>query len=438
MPSDPTNPVPFSEPPWLSNLPSPYYNDTHRRWNDVCRSFTDEHLHAHALKWENAEEVPASVYSTFATAGFLPATLPAPLPVDLFRKFGITHLPGGLRIEDYDIFHGAILGDNLMRSGMAGPASAITTGFAVGVPPIINFGSEELKERVLPGLFAGRERICLAITEPGAGSDVANIETTAKKTGDGKFYVVNGSKKWITNGIWSDYATTAVRTGGPGTKGLSFLLIPLSNTPGVTRRRIKVTGSSSSGTTFIELDDVKVPVENLIGQEGHGMRYIMTNFNHERIRIAIGAARQARVALGTAVEYALVRTAFNKRLIDQPVVRARLAAAGSKLESLNAYIEQLCYQMKELPSEVADTLLGGKTAMTKAFAGQVFAECANTAVLILGGNGLTRSGKGEVVEKMYRDVPGLRIPGGSEDVMMDLAVRQLVRIYEQKVKAAKL
>ncbi|KZZ94437.1 acyl-CoA dehydrogenase [Ascosphaera apis ARSEF 7405] len=438
MPVDTNNPIPFSEPAWLSGLPSPYYNDSHRKWHEVCHAFCSEHFYPNALEWEDKEDVPLDVYQTFAKAGFLPAKLPAPLPVEEFKRIGITHLPGGLKIEDYDVFHGAILSDNLLRTGLQGPAGAITTGIAFGTPPIINFGSRELKDRLLADLMYGRKRICIAITEPNAGSDVANIETTAEKTPDGKFYIVNGAKKWITNGIFSDYATMAVRTGGPGAKGISLLVVPLTDTPGVTRRRIHVMGLKASGTTYIDLDNVKVPASNLIGKENNGMKYIMTNFNHERIGMCFGAVRQSRVALGAAVEYAMSRTAFNKTLMDQPVVRARLANAGVKLETLWAYVEQLCYQMKVLPKEVADVELGGKTAMAKAYAGQVFTECATTALLIFGGNGLTRTGKGELIEKLYRDTPGIRIPGGSEDVLMDLAIRQLVKIYQMKAKMAKL
>ena len=154
----------------------------------------------------------------------------------------------------------------MARTGLAGPSGSLTTGMAFGVPPIIKYGSKSLQERFLPELLTGRKRTCIAITEPEAGSDVANITTTAKKTPDGKHYIVNGTKKWITNGIWSDYSSMAVRTGGPGPGGLSMLVVPLKGNPGVNMRRLKVGGQVSAGTTFIELDDVKVPVENLIGR----------------------------------------------------------------------------------------------------------------------------------------------------------------------------
>jgi acyl-CoA dehydrogenase len=164
----------------------------------------------------------------------------------------------------------------MSRTGLAGPAGSLTTGMSFGVPPILKFGNKQLQERFLPDALRGKVRFCIAITEPEAGSDVANITTTATKSADGKHYIVNGTKKWITNGIWSEYASMAVRTGGPGGSGLSMLVVPLKGYPGVSMRRLKVGGQISAGTTFIELDDVKVPVENLIGVEGMGMKYIST------------------------------------------------------------------------------------------------------------------------------------------------------------------
>jgi acyl-CoA dehydrogenase len=214
-----------------------------------------------------------------------------------------------------------------------------------------------------------------------------------------------------------------------------MIVCPLKGYPGVEMRRLKVSGQISAGTTFIELDDVKVPVENLIGEEGQGMRYVMTNFNHERLLIAIGVTRQSRVALSSAFEYVMKREAFGKALIEQPVVRHRLAKAGAELETLQAWVEQFVYQMTQLSKPEADAKLGGLTALAKAKAGMVFNECAQTAVLLFGGNGYTRTGQGEIAEKISREVFGARIPGGSEDVMLDLAIRQLVKNYRNATKA---
>lgn len=254
--------------------------------------------------------------------------------------------------------------------------------------------------------------------------------------------------------MWSAYATMAVRTSGPGPTGLSLLLVPLLNHPGVSMRPLKVSGMVSSGTTFIELNDVKVPVENLIGEEGMGMRYIMTNFNHERLSITIGVTRSARVALSAALEYCLEREAFGKTLMDQPVVRHRLAKCGAMLESQWAWIEQFAYQLTKMKKAEADVELGGLMALAKAQAGIVLDECARCAVLLFGGNGITTTGRGELIAResvcgrikfhilsksypptdIYRDVPVARVPGGSEDVMLDLAVRQLVKNYQYQKK----
>ncbi|BDD60216.1 hypothetical protein MPDQ_002811 [Monascus purpureus] len=434
------NPIPFSEPPYLRGLPSPYYTDGHRRFQKACRKFLWENLLQHALEWEKQGTVPEHVFRIFCEHNMLLPNLPAPLPVDWLKRLGI-HDILGVKIEEWDYLHTGIYCDELARSGSFGPGGSLNAGFAFGIPPIIKFGNVQLQERFLPDLLTGRKRACIAITEPEAGSDVANITTTAMKSPDGKHYIINGTKKWITNGIWSDYATMAVRTGGPGAPGLSVMVVPLKGYPGVTMRRIKVSGGVTGGTTYIELDDVQVPVENLVGREGDGMRIIMTNFNHERLTIAVGVTRQARVALSAAFEYCMKREAFGKTLMDQPVVRHRLAKAGAELETLWAFVEQLLYQLRHLSKEEGDRQLGGITALAKAKAGMVLNECAQCAVLLFGGAGLTQSGQGELVEAINREVFGARIPGGSEDVLLDLAVRQLVKIYrtqEKRLKASKI
>jgi acyl-CoA dehydrogenase len=426
--------VPFSDPPWLMGMPSPYYKPTHIRWQKACRAFIEEHLIPYAMDWETAEDVPPHVFDLFGKHNMLIPNLPSPLPVAWLKRLGI-HDVLGTPIEEWDYLHTGIYLDELSRTGLSGPGGSLTTGIAFGVPPIIKFGDKQLQERFLPDLLTCKKRACIAITEPSAGSDVANIATTAVKSKDGKHYIVNGEKKWITNGVWADVAAMAVRTGGPGPSGLSMLVVPLKDHPGVTTRRIKVGGQISAGTTFIDLEDVKVPVENIIGVEGMGMRYVMTNFNHERLTIAVGVARQARVALSAAFEYCMKREAFGKTLMDQPVVRHRLAKAGAELETLQAWNEQFLYQMTQLTKEEADVKLGGLTALAKAKAGMVLNECAQTAVLLFGGNGYTRTGQGAIAEKIYRDVNGARIPGGSEDVMLDLAIRQLVKNFKSQTLA---
>ena len=380
-----THPIPFAEPSYLSGLPSPFFQKTHLDFQKRCRAFLEKHFIPYALEWETEGTVPPHVWETFNKANMLLPNLKSPLPVEWLKKLDINHILD-VPVEEWDYLHTAIWVDERARTGISGPGSSLSPGFAYGIPPILSFGSEALKARFLPELLPGKVRSCIAITEPHAGSDVANIQTTAVR--QGSHYLVNGEKKWITNGIWAKYATMAVRTGGLGPSGISLLIVDLE-APGITRRRLDVQGQRAGGTTYIELEDVKVPVENIIGDEGKGMHYIMTNFNHERLLISIGVTRQARVALSTAVDYTMKREAFGKTLMDQPVVRHRIAKAGADLETLQAWIYQIVYSLNHLSKEEADLKLGGLTALLKARAGIVFNDCAQTGVLLFGGNGYT-------------------------------------------------
>ena len=428
----PTHPIPFAEPSYLAGLPSPYFRKTHLEFQLRCRTFLEEHFLPYALEWETSGTVPPHVWKTFNEHNMLLPNLPSPLPVKWLHRLGIRDILG-VPVSEWDYLHTAIWVDERARTGVSGPGSSLTPGFAYGIPPVLAFGSEALHERFLPEALTGRKRWCIAITEPQAGSDVAGIRTRADKSADGRVYVVSGEKKWITNGVWADFATMVVRTGGPGPEGISLLVVPLDSL-GVKRRRLDVMGQRAGGTTYIELDDVRVPVENLVGEEGKGMLYTMTNFNHERLLISMGVTRQARVALSTAVEYVMKREAFGKVLMEQPVVRHRIAKAGAELESLQGWLFEIVYALNNMTKAEADGKLGGLTSLLKARAGIVFNECAQTAVLLFGGNGYTRTGQGELVEKIYRDVMGSRIPGGSEDVMLDLAVRQLVKNFHRVQK----
>jgi alkylation response protein AidB-like acyl-CoA dehydrogenase len=178
----------------------------------------------------------------------------------------------------------------------------------------------------------------LAITEPWAGSDVAGIRATAVRSACGKYYTVNGMKKWITTAVFADFITVGLRTGGAGNKGLSFLVVP-RNLPGVTARKMKCSGWWASGTTFLVFENVKVPAENLIGQEGDGFKFIMYNFNHERLVILNTGIRLARNCLHEAMKYAHKRETFGKRLIDHQVIRLKLANMARQVESCQSLVD---------------------------------------------------------------------------------------------------
>lgn len=153
-------------------------------------------------------------------------------------------LPGGVPAGEWGEFHDLVFMDEMARCGYLGVIFGLACGNIIGMPPIIRFGNATQQRLYIPDVLAGKKRFCLAVTEPDAGSDVAGLTTTAKRDGD--FYIVNGAKKWITNGLWADYCTAAVRTGGPGQKGISALIIPL-NSPGITRKRLYNSGVSASG-----------------------------------------------------------------------------------------------------------------------------------------------------------------------------------------------
>lgn len=178
-------------------------------------------------------------------------------------------LPGGINPEEFDYFHEMIAHEETARLSAPGFSDGISSGYCIGLPPVFNFGPAHLKERVVPEVLLGRKRICLAITEPYVGSDVASIRTTAKRTPDGKHFIVNGVKKWITNGTFADYFSVAVRT----EKGITMLFIERSDA--VETKGIKTSYSAAAGTSYITFDNVKVPVENILGKEGKGFQVIM-------------------------------------------------------------------------------------------------------------------------------------------------------------------
>jgi len=293
---------------------------------------------------------------------------------------------------------------------------------------VLLFGSEELKDKVADDCLRGKKFICLAISEPEAGSDVAGIHTTARREGD--YYIVNGSKKWITNGIFADYFTTAVRTGGKGGGGLSLLLIEKSF-PGVSTRKMKCTGVWPSGTTYVSFDDVKVPVKNLIGTENEGFKYIMYNFNHERWSLVIQATRLSRVLYEESFKYALKRKTFGVRLVDHQMIRGKFADMLRQIEATQAWAELVTYQMTTMDKKQQNQILGGAIALLKTQSTKTLEYCAREAAQIFGGASYVRGGVGEKVERLYREVRAYSIPGGSEEIMMDFGVRQAVKQASQ-------
>ena len=211
--------------------------------------------------------------------------------------------------------------------------------------------------------------------------------------------------------------------------GLSVLLIERS-AGGVSTRKMDCQGVWSSGTTYVTFEDVKVPVGNMIGKENGGFRVIMTNFNHERVGIIIQCIRFARVCYEESIKFAHKRKTFGKRLIDHPVIRLKLAHMVRQIEASWAWLEAVMYQCQMMGETEAMLKLGGAIAGLKAQSTTTFEFCAREASQIFGGLSYTRGGQGGKVERLYRDVRAYAIPGGSEEIMLDLSIRQALKVHE--------
>jgi len=409
--------VPWGDGSWYRGYHSPYYKATHAAWRDRVRTFCEEHINPFVDGWDEKKQLPHDLFGRFYAAGLLPGCVGAPWP---------TEFAGPCPVDDFDYFHEMILIDEMGRCGSGGVLWGLCGGLSIGLPPVLHFMTGPVRERVARECLRGEKVICLAITEPYAGSDVAGLRATAVKSADGTHYVVNGEKKWITNGVFADYFTVAVRTGGPGMGGISLLLLDRSM-GGIETKQMECMGVWSSGTAFVTMTDVKVPVSHLIGTENQGFKCIMQNFNHERFTTCVEANRFARVCLEDALRYAKKRKTFGKTLIEHPVIRFKLAEMARQVEATHALTENLCYQMCRMSKMEAMTLLGGDTALLKVQATKTFEYCAREAAQIMGGVSYVRGGQGEKVERLYREVRAFAIPAGSEEIMLDLAVRQAVK-----------
>lgn len=321
--------VPYGDPAWYQGWNSPYYNDSHRRFRAAMRAFVDAELMPYVHQWDENRQLPKGIHKKCAEAGWLAGVIGPPWPAEYVGD----KIIGGVTPAEFDVFHELILLDELSRTGSGGVVWGIMEGLQIGMPPLFHFAGKALRDRVAGECLRGEKVICLAITEPYAGSDVAGIRTTAVKTPCGKFYTVNGEKKWITNGIFADYFTVAVRTGGPGMGGISLLLVDRASA-GVQCQQMKCGGVWASGTTYVTFEDVKVPVENVIGVENEGFKCIMYNFNHERWGVVVQCVRFARVCVEEAMKHAFKRKTFGKRLIDHPVIRAKLADMARQVRLL--------------------------------------------------------------------------------------------------------
>nr|OQO15964.1 hypothetical protein B0A51_16262 [Rachicladosporium sp. CCFEE 5018] len=408
--------APWSEPAWSHGIPSPYYNDSHRQLRDALRKYVDENILPYHLDWEENGEAPRDERLKWARSGFAFNDVPPQ-----YRSKGVP-LPAGIPYDQLDAFHLLLSTDETSRVE-GGVTTSLGGASVIGIPPVIHHGTEEQKREWLPGLFDFTTSFCLGITEPSGGSDVANILTTAVKSADGKHYLVNGWKKWITGAPWATHMTTAVRTGGPGMAGLSVLVIPMAS-KGLSHRRIPNSGQKAGGASLVELDDVLVPVENLIGKEGQGFKIIMTNFNRERYIMSVGCNRKARTCLSLSLEYACKRETFGKPLISNQIITSKIATLARYVESHWSFLEAIAYAVQQSPLAWQDPDVAGRIALAKVQGGRILELANREAQQVFGGAGYQKGGPGAVIEQMSRDLRMMVVGGGSEEIIADLAVRQ--------------
>jgi acyl-CoA dehydrogenase len=362
------------------------------------RRFVEREIAPHAAAWDEAGTFPRELYAKAADAGLLSLGYPE-------------HLGGTPASMAWRL----IVTDEVARAGSGGLLASLFS-HSIGLPPIVAGGSDALQRRIAPDVLAGRKIAALAITEPGAGSDVARIACRARRDGDA--WVIDGEKTFITSGVRADWLTVAVRTGGPGASGISLIAVP-GDAPGLERTSLAKMGWWCSDTARLSFSGCRVPVDHLIGDEGTGFRSIMANFNGERLLMAASACAFAGVCIDEATDWARQRTTFGQRLVEHQVVRHKLVDMRMHALSARAWLDRLVARFDAGPLDASAV---AELCLLKNHATQAMQFCADQAVQILGGTGYVRGAKSE---RIYREVKVMMIGGGSEEIMKELAARQL-------------
>jgi len=375
--------------------PHPFYTADHEAFRQQVRRFVEKECAPHIEKWEAAEALPRTLHKKAAEVGLL--------------GIGFPEDCGGIEV---DPFYLIVMTEELARAGSGGLIASLMS-HGIATPPIAKAGTAEQKQKFAAPVLAGDKIAALAITEPSAGSDVANIKTTAKR--EGEHYLVNGSKTFITSGMRADFITAAVRTGGDGMSGVSLLVVE-AGMPGFTRSPLKKMGWWSSDTATLYFDNVRVPVANRIGAENAGFMAIMLNFNNERIMLAAQAWAFAQVCYDEALAYARERSTFGKPLIKNQVIRHKLAEMKMRIDAVKSHLDLLAWRVGKGAMPVAEL------SLLKNLATETLEKLAGEAMQVLGGAGYLQGSK---VERIYRETKVLTIGGGSREIMYDLAAKQM-------------
>lgn len=378
-------------------MSSLYFNDEHHAFRQLVRKFVETEINPHVEAWEEAGIFPAH---------------------DLFKKMGGLGLLGLTYPEAYggggvDYWYQAILMEEIGRATASGPPLGIAVQTDMATPALAENGSEALKQEYLAPAIAGDKVAAIAVSEPGAGSDVAAIKTWAKRDGDD--YLINGSKMWITNGTQADFLCLLARTSDEkGFRGLSLFVVD-TDLPGFSvSRKLDKLGHRSSDTAILTFDDMRVPAANRIGAEGMGFILQMRQFQRERLAGSLMALGGMENIVRQTIAYCRERETFGQPLIDNQYIHFRIAELLTEIEALR----QLCYHCVRL--YVAGEDATKEVSMAKLKGGRLAREVADTCLQFHGGMGYVEE---YPMARYFRDARLMSIGGGADEIMLGIIAK---------------
>lgn len=377
--------------------PCAWLTPAHRAWRDRVRAFVDTHVAPQVAAWDAAGTFPDELYRIAAREGLLGLGFPEAL---------------GGHSPDADPGYRILAAEELHRLGTGVVFADLATHW-IALPPVVALGTPALHAEVVRPVLAGERRIAFAVTEPAGGSDASAMTARAERRGDG--WVLNGSKTLISGALRADYLLTAVRTGSAGAGGISLLLVDAA-APGVTRSPVPGLGWYSASNGAIEFRDVLVPGSRLIGVENRGFASLVPQFNIERLSGVAATLAMSRVCLAEAIAWCRTRHTFGQRLIDHQAVRHRLVDLVRLTHAAYAWLDQCVWRIQSGETPVADI------AMLKVQATRTLERTARDAMHLLGGAAFTG---GSRIERAYREARIFALGGGTEEILDDLAGRQM-------------
>ncbi|MDK3020164.1 acyl-CoA dehydrogenase family protein [Pseudodonghicola flavimaris] len=378
-------------------IPSPFMTPERAGFRDNLDRFFADRVRPNIETWEAAGRVPQHIHEDLGALGVF--------------GFGVPEAYGGLGFDDP--FLRCDYAERAFGCGASGVAAAVG-GRVISIGPMVQFAPEPFKRLILPEIVAGRIGSALAITEPGGGSDVAALSTRADRRGDG--WVLNGCKTFITGGMEADWFVVGARTGKPGLAGISLFLVP-AGVPGFSRSSIgDKMGWLCSDQATLYFEDCTLPEDALIGPENKGFLAIMGNFNYERLSMTAGCLGMMRLCYASALGWARERRTFGRRLIEHQAIAHKFAEISARIDLTEAYLERICWDISQGRMPVAE-ISKAKVQATKALE-----YVASEAMQIFGGAAYLR---GNPVERVWREIKVMAIGGGSEEILRDLAVRQM-------------